>query len=800
MPKINTYRLDEIIKPVDLVIGSSYDGQGVNGAIYSTRNYRLSDLAEFFIGYDFNAGLSLTTIEGLVNQNISDISSLDTSISTLASRVTTNEGNITTNASNISGNASNISTNASNISTNVASILSLSGRVGSNETDIAVINSNISNRAQWDEAYSWGDHSQEGYLTSVSITESDPVFQSSPAGGITSGDIITWDTAFGWGNHATENYLKSGDISTLSDLNTIVTDATIAKAGDNISIFSNDAGYITEAGGGGEWGTITGTLSDQTDLQAALDAKPDQADLDTKLNNNANDTLNGTLTVGGTAVGATEGGQVNLTLPTGTTLSGSALAIDSFNDRLRIFETGTPNKGVYIDFTEAGNGTSSKIYHQGNLNLNDYVAVTGDTMTGELSINSSAAGLTSTVPPGNWAVRAYSNASNASGIYMSSTDNASLYLRDASGTIRTAINSSTTSQFTYGFSVGGVFTCTGNDIGIEGPSPRLQLTETGIEDWYLIADNGSLSISKDTTGGSKFVFDTSGTMSVRDQIALRNFISTANSERFQIEPTDFGVGKPRLYVKKDSTANRYSMGLWDGVNNSGRIIHNADLISASEEFSCSSVIFNPTSAIANALDFWGTDGTDGFMPNRSEYLGVNRPSLMLTRHTSGSSNYAFTTGMAAIFKGNNITESFLIDRNNSASVLDLQVGFPISSSTITWSRLVHTGDSFDFTTNSLTAQNFILYSDRSLKKNIDNIQPREHVLWRQFEMDGKLRYGVVADEVEEIYPEFVKEGDSGHKTVSYIDILVVENAKLRDKINDLESEIKEIKNILKNGA
>jgi hypothetical protein len=27
-------------------------------------------------------------------------------------------------------------------------------------------------------------------------------------------------------------------------------------------------------GGGGAWGTITGTLSDQTDLQAELDAKP----------------------------------------------------------------------------------------------------------------------------------------------------------------------------------------------------------------------------------------------------------------------------------------------------------------------------------------------------------------------------------------------------------------------------------------------------------------------------------------------------------------------------------------------
>jgi len=33
-------------------------------------------------------------------------------------------------------------------------------------------------------------------------------------------------------------------------------------------------------GGGGEWGTITGTLSAQTDLQAALDAKLESANFD----------------------------------------------------------------------------------------------------------------------------------------------------------------------------------------------------------------------------------------------------------------------------------------------------------------------------------------------------------------------------------------------------------------------------------------------------------------------------------------------------------------------------------------
>lgn len=44
---------------------------------------------------------------------------------------------------------------------------------------------------------------------------------------------------------------------------------------------------VTMAGGGGAWGDITGTLSDQTDLQSALDAKADQTYVDDGLDQSA---------------------------------------------------------------------------------------------------------------------------------------------------------------------------------------------------------------------------------------------------------------------------------------------------------------------------------------------------------------------------------------------------------------------------------------------------------------------------------------------------------------------------------
>ena len=57
----------------------------------------------------------------------------------------------------------------------------------------------------WEDAYGWGDHSTEGYLT----TESDPVFLAHEAYNITTGSTTNWQTAFDWGNHADEGYLTS---------------------------------------------------------------------------------------------------------------------------------------------------------------------------------------------------------------------------------------------------------------------------------------------------------------------------------------------------------------------------------------------------------------------------------------------------------------------------------------------------------------------------------------------------------------------------------------------------------------
>lgn len=57
-----------------------------------------------------------------------------------------------------------------------------------------------------------------------------------------------------------------------------------------------------------------------------------------------------------------EGGQVELTLPSsGSTLSGTNVTIDVYQNRLRIFESGGTNRGAYIDLSSATTGVGSNL-------------------------------------------------------------------------------------------------------------------------------------------------------------------------------------------------------------------------------------------------------------------------------------------------------------------------------------------------------------------------------------------------------------------------------------------------------
>jgi hypothetical protein len=87
---------------------------------------------------------------------------------------------------------------------------SISG--GIPETDPVFVSSaangiSSTNITNWNSAFGWGNHGTAGYLTS--FTETDPHWSASPSFGITGTYITNWNTAYGWGNHASAGYLTS---------------------------------------------------------------------------------------------------------------------------------------------------------------------------------------------------------------------------------------------------------------------------------------------------------------------------------------------------------------------------------------------------------------------------------------------------------------------------------------------------------------------------------------------------------------------------------------------------------------
>ena len=89
-------------------------------------------------------------------------------------------------------------------------------------------------------------------------------------------------------------------------------------------------------------------------------------------------------------------------------------------------------------------------------------------------------------------------------------------------------------------------------------------------------------------------------------------------------------------------------------------------------------------------------------------------------------------------------------------------------------------------TSTVTATNFILSSDERFKENIEEAcDNRINADWKTFELKsekGQKRYGVIAQELEETNPEFVRTDNRGFKSVAYIDLLIAKIAELEARL------------------
>lgn len=95
------------------------------------------------------------------------------------------------------------------------------------------------------------------------------------------------------------------------------------------------------------------------------------------------------------------------------------------------------------------------------------------------------------------------------------------------------------------------------------------------------------------------------------------------------------------------------------------------------------------------------------------------------------------------------------------------------------------------------ASGFYEESDIQLKTNIQPIDFTNNIELVSFnwKKDGSKSYGVIAQQVEQYYPELVSTDEStGYKSVNYDAVLIIKCAQLENRIKQLEKQLEDLKN------
>jgi hypothetical protein len=290
--------------------------------------------------------------------------------------------------------------------------------------------------------------------------------------------------------------------------------------------------------------------------------------------------------------------------------------------------------------------------------------------------------------------------------------------------------------------------------------------------------------------------------------------STAGSEKLRISSAgNVGIGTSNPSEKLDVNGNLIVSGNFNNLYVGGKTNSNVDGI----RMLCAGDDSYIDCRGGSGLNF-RLDDTTGDTQRIKFHSGGN-VSIGNTNNTykldvQGTGNFA---GNLQISTGDQATTRLLLKNTNSAGGRTFalvggihnvtQDGFSIYDTVAAATRLaiLNTGnvgignnnDTYKLDvsgtgrfTSTVTATNFILSSDKTLKDNISDINT-DHVdvKWKNFELKsepGVKRAGVVAQELEEKHPEFVRTDKDGIKSVAYIDLLIAKIAELEARLEKLE--------------
>ena len=383
-------------------------------------------------------------------------------------------------------------------------------------------------------------------------------------------------------------------------------------------------------------------------------------------------------------------------------------------------------------FTTNGNNERMRITSSGNVGI-------GTTSPNyPLVVNGVAAANRFYIPnvssTSAWALQARNSANTAdSGLYFENGD-AQLLLRDDGNNLNVRINSDTNSYIN------------GGNLGIGTTTPDARLTSFRNVSSYAVS-RGDVSTRAGLSVKSSSNYD-----------SKLNFATGLNSQQY-IQGLNNAATTGRPIV-----LNPY--GGYVGINTANLPTQQLDIISGTN---------NGIRISATDDQTWRDIGIRSYVTEGQANALANHTFIYTTNPSSGTED-PFRKYGATVIQG----------RDNGHSGFAIRLGNGGGHATRMW--MGATG--VTTFSNTVTATNFILSSDSRLKDNVEDVDNSHvDVDWKTFEMkehEGQKRYGVIAQELEEKHPEFVRTDDKGMKSVAYVDLLIAKIAELEARLEKLE--------------
>lgn len=175
---------------------------------------------------------------------------------------------------------------------------------------------------------------------------------------------------------------------------------------------------------------------------------------------------------------------------------------------------------------------------------------------------------------------------------------------------------------------------------------------------------------------------------------------------------------------------------------------------------------------------WTSD--KGYGP-RLNLSGVGMAALSATIPLASVNELGVVNTIAQTFAGK---KTFNAGVDVSAGGMNVNGGMAVTNGAISCTHEVSAANGFYET------------SDVRLKKNVTPVHlSGERIRLCEFDKSGRHGYGVIAQEVEKLYPAAVKE-ENGYKVVNYTEILTIKCAEQDERIEALEKENQELKDRL----